>query len=264
MIIDVHTHCFDNVIAKKAISVLSKKSGIPAHTDGTVSDLIRSMDESHIDISVIQPIATKPKQTEVINRWGTSINNERIISFGTIHPEYPNWKSEIRYLASCKVKGIKFHPDYQEFFVDDPKLFPIYEEVFSHNMIALFHAGIDIGLPEPCHCTPKGLRNIVRTFKGARIIAAHMGGCGLWNEVEKYLVGEDIYFDTSYTSHALDLDFMTRIIKNHGVDQILFGTDSPWGNQDSEVEFIRSLPLNDEDKDKILGKNAIKVLGLQL
>lgn len=263
MIIDIHTHCFDDAIAKKAIAVLTKKGGIPAYTDGTVSDLIRSMDESHTDISIIQPIATKPKQTEVINRWAVSIQDKRIIPFGTIHPEYPDWKKEIRYLASCGIKGIKFHPDYQEFFVDDPKLFPIYEEVFSNNMIALFHAGIDIGLPEPCHCTPKGLRNVLRTFKGASIIAAHMGGYNLWNEVEKYLVGEDIYFDTSYTSHVLDSVFMINMINNHGTDKILFGTDSPWGNQRREVEFIKSLPLRDEEKDRILGKNAIKALGLQ-
>lgn len=262
MIIDIHTHCFDDMIAVKAVPALSKKANIPAYTDGTISDLIRSMDDSNIDISIIQAIATKPKQTEVINRWAISINNIRTMPFGTIHPDYSNWKEEIRYLASLGFKGIKFHPDYQDFYVDDSKLFPIYEEVFNNNLIALFHAGIDIGMPEPCHCTPKRLKKVLRTFRGASIIAAHMGGYDSWDEVEKYLVGEDIYFDTSYTSHILKTSLMIKMIKNHGVDKILFGSDSPWGNQKNEVEVIKTLSLSNEEKDKILGENAKILLNL--
>lgn len=262
MIIDIHAHCFDDDIAKKAVPILAKKANITAYTDGTISNLKRSMKDSGIDISVIQSIATKAKQTPVINSWIATIKDSNIIPFGTIHPEYKEWKEEIRKLVSIGIKGIKFHPDYQNFYVDDPNLFKIYEEIFNNNLIILFHAGIDIGLPKPCHCTPKRLRNVINIFRGATIIAAHMGGYDCWDDVEKYLLGEEVYFDTSYTSHILKPSLMTKYIKEHGTNKILFGTDSPWGNQSEEVEFIQSLSLTEEEKFDILGGNAKKLLRL--
>lgn len=262
MIIDSHTHCFADTIAKKAIPILAKKANIPAHTDGTITDLKRSMEESDVDISVIQPIATKPMQTPIINSWIKTIKDSNIIPFGTIHPEYKDWKEEINNLISFGIKGIKFHPDYQKFYVDDSKLFNIYEEIFKNNLIILFHGGIDIGLPNPCHCTPKRLKNVMSKFEGATIIVAHMGGYECWDDVEKYLIGEEIYLDTSYTSHILSTSFMTKLIKQHGVEKILFGTDSPWGNQKKEVEFINKLSLTEKEKRDILGLNAKKILDL--
>ncbi|NLK20645.1 MAG: amidohydrolase family protein [Epulopiscium sp.] len=262
MIIDIHTHCFDNKIAKKAVQVLEKEANVKAYTDGTISDLKRSMEKSKIDISVIQPIATKPQQTPIINSWIESIMDSKIIPFGTIHPEYDDWQEEINKLASLGVKGIKLHPDYQKFYVDDIKLMKLYEEIIKKDMVILFHAGIDIGLPEPCHCTPKRLKTVLNNMKGGKIIAAHMGGYKLWEEVEEYLLGEDIYFDTSYTSHAMNMDFMERLIRNHGAKKIIFGTDSPWGEQEKEVGFIKRLSITDEEKERIFGINAVKLLKL--
>jgi len=87
-----------------------------------------------------------------------------------------------------------------------------------------------------------------------------MGGYDCWDDVEKYLLGEEIYFDTSYSSHLLEPELMTRLIKEHGVNKILFGTDSPWGHQKKEIEFIHKLSLTEEEKLAILGKNAEKLL----
>ena len=55
---------------------------------------------------------------------------------------------------------------------------------------------------------------------------------------------------------------MTDIIKAHGADKILFGTDSPWAHQQTELANIRSLPLSRKDIDAILGGNARKLLKL--
>ncbi|MBQ6976880.1 MAG: amidohydrolase family protein, partial [Selenomonadaceae bacterium] len=44
--------------------------------------------------------------------------------------------------------------------------------------------------------------------------------------------------------------------------KILFGTDSPWTSAKNSIEFIKNLPLNDDDRNKILGLNARKLLGV--
>jgi predicted TIM-barrel fold metal-dependent hydrolase len=260
MIIDIHTHCFPDKLATRAVPYLAAQAGIPAHTDGTVKALKDSMKRAGIDICVLQPIATKPEQTPGVNSWAVSVQDKSIISFGTIHPDYPLWQDEIRALSDAGIRGVKFHPDYQNFFADSPKLFPIYEAIFNRDMLILFHAGIDIGLPSPCHCTPAMLKGLTDAFPGAPIIAAHMGGYLLWDDVKHYLIGRDIYLDTSYSFADLGPDGMTEIVKTHGAGKILFGTDSPWVNQRKEIFNIRSLPLEEKDINAILGGNARKLL----
>ncbi|MGI6706318.1 MAG: amidohydrolase family protein [Clostridia bacterium] len=262
MIIDIHVHCFPDMLASKAIATLAEKGEIESYTDGTVTALKNSMDRAGVHVSVLQPIATKPQQTVGINRWAVSVQNERIFTFGTIHPEHPRWEEEIKWLKKQGIKGVKFHPDYQQFYVDDKRVYPLYEKLFAEGMILLFHAGLDIGFPPPYHCTPERLAKVLDTFPGGVMIAAHMGGYRYTEDVKRYLAGREIYLDTSFSFKDMGAALMSELIKQHGVEKILFGSDSPWGKQTVEVSHIRSLGLGDEHVKAILGKNAARLLGL--
>jgi len=264
MIVDFHVHCFTDELAEKALDTLSRRAGIPPRVDGTVKGIRDSMKESGVDYSVLLPIATKPSQTQVINNWAASVCGDGIIAFGSIHPDNDDWKNELKRIKDLGLKGIKFHPDYQLFYIDDKKMYPIYEYLFSLDLILVFHAGLDIGLPEPYHCTPDRLYKLARDFGGAKIVAAHMGGFSCWEEVEKYLVGTDIYFDTSYSFDHIGDEQAKRIIQNHGYEKILFATDSPWTDQKEEISKLRNLKLGVEAENAILGANACKLLGLRV
>lgn len=260
MVIDFHVHCFPDELAKRAIPKLAGLAGIPARLNGTVSDLEKSMTKAGVALSVIQHIATKPSQTRSVNDYAASICGPRLYSFGTLHPDYDDWKSEIDRIKELGLKGIKFHPDYQEFFVDDTRVFPIYEKVFEADFTVLFHAGYDIGLPAPHHCTPERLSHVLDAFPGARIIAAHMGGQSMWNAVEEYLVGRDLYFDTSYSQKFMDKSQFLRIIKSHSPKKILFATDSPWADQSEDIDEMMSSGLEKPVLDDILYNNAANLL----
>lgn len=262
MVIDIHTHCFSDKIAARAVRTLAQRSSLSPFTDGTVDGLKNSMTKSGVDISVVQTIATKPDQTTGINRWAYEVQDKNILCFGTIHPECTEWLSEIKWLAEMGFKGVKFHPDYQNFFVDEPRLLPIYQSLFEHGLVILFHAGIDVGLPRPYHCTPQRLVKVIDLFPGSKIVAAHMGGWRSWDDVEKYLMGRDLYFDTSFSYSELGSEHMERIIRQHGADKILFGTDSPWTDQAMEISDIKSLNLRVEETNMILGGNAKRLLKL--
>lgn len=262
MIIDLHAHCFPDDLAPRAIRTLANRVNVQPYTDGTIDGLRKSMETAGIAISFIQPIATKPDQTPTINRWAIESQGEQIRFFGTIHPDFPYWKDQVKMLAEAGIKGIKLHPDYQNFFVDEPRMLKIYEKVFEDGLFILFHAGVDIGLPEPCHCPPERLGKVLDYFPGAKIIAAHMGGYARWEDVERHLLGRDVYFDTSYSIKDLGYGKMTKLIKEHGVAKILFGTDSPWAEQVQEVEMLKSLALSQEEIQKILGGNAQELLDI--
>ena len=79
MLIDFHTHCFPEKIAKKAMETLSFASGgaIPFH-DGTFSDLKRLMHESKVDKFCIMNIATNIKQQKAVNDFAISLKSEDI------------------------------------------------------------------------------------------------------------------------------------------------------------------------------------------
>lgn len=263
MVIDFHVHCFPSELAKKAVVSLSECSDIQARVDGTITDIKRSMKEAGVDKSVVLSIATKPSQTKKINIWSSKIEDDEIVPFGTLHPHNTDWKDELETISAMGLKGIKFHPDYQGFFVDEKEMFSIYEKAFELGLIIVFHAGLDIGLPAPYHCTPDRLAKVVDAFPGGKIVAAHMGGFLFWDEVEKFLVGREIYFDTSYCLDHMKEEQIKRIIDNHGYEKILFATDSPWCDQKEEIEKICLLDLKPEIKNAVLAGNALKLLDIK-
>jgi predicted TIM-barrel fold metal-dependent hydrolase len=262
MIIDFHVHCFSDDIAGRAIAALSDAGKIPPRTDGTLAGIRRSMKKAGIGKSVIMSIATKPRQVVKINRWAASISSTDIIPFGTIHPGFENWEDELEVIHGAGLKGIKLHPDYQGFYVDDPEVIPIYEKAADLGLVIVFHAGLDIGLPPPYHCTPERMRNVVGAVPGARLVAAHMGGYNYWDGVEQYLAGKNLYFDTSYSLHKMSRSQFLRIAEKHGFDKILFGTDSPWMDQSEEVKRLIDMKLPEDATGAILWGNAAKLLEL--
>lgn len=262
MVIDFHVHCFPDALSAKALAVLSEASGIPPRSDGTIAGLKQSMERAGISRSIIQPIATKPSQTQSANNWAAGAQDNQILSFGTLHPKLEDWRDEAQRIKSLGLKGVKFHPDYQDFFVDDEAVMPIYEYLAEIDLIILFHAGIDIGLPPPCHCPPDRLARVVRRISGARLVAAHMGGFRYWDEVEKHLVGLDLFFDTSYGLGHMAPDQFLRVLRNHGFERCLFGSDSPWADQQDEIRKIELLKLAPEERQAVLAGNAKRILEL--
>ncbi len=263
MIIDFHTHIFADDIAKKAIPTLVSRSGIAPATDGTALNTAQLMQKCGIDKAVVLGIATKPKQTPIINDWLITLNNDTFIPFGTIHPEYEGKEAEIQKLANAGIKGIKIHPDYQNTFANDKIMCEIYDIAQSTGMIVLFHAGVDIGLPGPVHCTPDMIAEIASNFPALKIVAAHYGGYLMWEDVIiKYPRHENIYIDTSFSANRLDDGTRETIVNKLGADRILLASDCPWENPADSIESILKIDISDGEKEKILGLNAIRLLNI--
>ncbi len=261
-IIDIHAHAFANELASKAISALLEMNHSRAILDGTVSDLRVSMKRAGISISVLQPVSTKPSQVRTINDWAKGAVGNGVLSFGTIYPGQKDWEEEIDRIRGLGMSGVKLHPEFQDFYPDDRLMFPIYEKLAAAGLTLLFHAGEDIAFSAPFHGTPERISRVVDNFPTLKVIAAHLGGFRMWDQVEQYLLGKELYLDTSYTFGHLATDRMLRIMAKHSFDRILFGTDSPWTDQQVEVKQILELDISDQAKEKILWANSARLLGL--
>ncbi len=263
MIIDFHTHCFPPKIAEKAIDKLSGggKVLVPFY-DGTPNGLLKSMQRAGVDYSVVQNIATNARQTHNVNDFAISLVGSKLIPFGSVHPDCPDCISELKRLKDNGVKGVKFHPEYQDFYVDDKKMYRIYECVAKLELIMLFHCGFDIAYSEPFRCTPKQFKKVVNDFSGAKIVGAHLGGQRMWQEVFDNLLGLDVYLDTAMALQFLTDDERKTLLLGHSYKRILFATDAPWYDQKKAVEQTNRLLCEYPHKDNVLYKNAVELLGI--
>lgn len=264
MVIDFHTHAFPEKIASRVIDSLSLAAGglIPNH-GGTVESLKKESLKNGAEKVVLLNIATNPKQEYNVNSFAISLlEDDVIIPFGSINPDSENIDSELKRLSDAGIKGIKLHPDYQHFFVDENRMLPIYEKIASYGFITVFHAGVDIGYPTPVHCTPEMLRKVIPHFGSSPVVAAHFGGFRLWEDVIEYLSDSDIYIDTSFSAGRISKSAARKILNAFNNDKILFGSDMPWGNTADEISYISSLCESGKQRDKILYKNARKLLNI--
>lgn len=279
MIIDFHTHTFPAKISRKVVDYLSGKALIHPYTGGSLEDLIQSMEKAGIDYSVNLPVMTDIHQVEKINSGFIDKKeyylSRGIIPFGGLHPDSENYKSEIRRLKKAGIKGIKLHPAYQGIDLNDIRTMRILDAASQEGLITIIHAGIDIGIYDHNYSSVDQVLQVLQEVKPERFVLAHLGNWGCWDQVEAYLAGAPVYLDTAFsigpivprseteksnwTRNLSDEEFI-RIARKHGIDKILFATDSPWADQEEYVGRIQAMDLTTEEKEAVLGRNAKELL----
>lgn len=252
--IDFHTHAFPDRIAEKAMNKLTGGSGYKAYHNGTIKGLLNSMEEAGVYKSIICSIATNPDQIENIIEWSRSIKSDRIEPFFSL---FPGVKIEeyIEKAIGYGLTGVKLHPQYQDFEADNAEMFSIYDAIQQTGLILILHSGLDLAYPGDLKAAPSKMARIIKNFSKLKLVLAHFGGYRMWNDVEEYIAGKDIYLETSFILKEAP-DMFYKILKKHNSDLIIFGTDSPWLSQSEEKERVLRAKISDELKEKILYKNA--------
>lgn len=260
MIIDFHTHCFPDKIATRAVESLGKAAALIPAIGGTADALLNSMKEDKIDISVVLNIATNPHQQTSVNNFAAELNKKpRLVGFGSVHPDAEDALDELERIASMGLKGVKFHPEYQNFCVDDIKMRPIYKKISQLGLITVFHAGADYGFASPYKCMPEALAKALEWFDSP-VVAAHWGGLMCHEDVIKHLCELPVYFDVSFGYGTIALPMIRQIVEKHGTDKLLFGSDSPWHKPSQDLTVLNALQLDEVDINKICCTNALKLL----
>lgn len=248
MYYDVHTHAFHPKIADKVICQLHDHYGITAVGTGHPEDLLDRAVKAGLDRVVIHTAATAPDQVIPANNWSIELaeSDERIITFGTMHPDYEDPEKEFARLERHGIRGLKFHPDFQGFFMDEKRFYRILEMV-QGRFVVMFHVG-DRQSPEKNPSCPIKLRKILDNFPRLTCIAAHMGGYCHWQWACEELAGYDVYMDTSSAIPFMDKQVLREIMNKHPREKILFGSDYPlFDPGQSMQELQRTLNLKDSE-----------------
>lgn len=265
-VVDVHTHCFPDALAKKAMPRLSKAAGLPYYANATLGDLRGSMRRSGVDVSVVCNIAVTPSQMHSVNSFAIAIDDwqqgKGVAALGSVHPLAPpsDWEAELERIAEAGLCGIKLHPEYQQTYVDDPRAIRVYQKCVELGLCIQFHSGVDLGIPGDIHCTPERFSHVLQQVDTGRFCLAHLGGYAMYDQAAKYLFGQPVYIDTSFAADELLPEELKQIILGHGAARVLFGSDSPWKDQGVFVRLLRSLELPQETLAAVLGENALRWL----
>ena len=260
-VIDFHAHAFPDRLAEYAIAKLEAETDeATACLDGRVASLLASMDLAGIEQSVICSIATKPEQFEPILAWSGQIASARIVPFPSVHPRDPAALERLGVVRREGFPGIKLHPYYQDFTVDDASLLPFYRRASELGLMVVFHTGFDIAFPRVRIADPARLAWLHRQVPGLAIITTHLGAWEDWDAVREHLLGETVYMEVSFTDGYLTDNEIRDMLQRHPRDYVLFGTDSPWRDQSEALAAVRRLELEPALEQALLVGNATRLL----
>ncbi|MBM4445879.1 MAG: amidohydrolase [Chloroflexi bacterium] len=278
MITDFHTHVVPPEIKERRHKYLgdacfSLLYAEPKAKLATAEEVIASMDEHNIHKSVILNLGwtshelcveTNDYILEAITRYP-----ERLIGFCVIQPLAGD--KAIKELERCARNGAKgigeMRPDIQGFDFKDNKIMkPVVETAIKHNLIFLTHVSEPVGHQYfgKGSITPEVIYPFILNFPDLKVVCAHWGGglpfYALMPEVGKAL--NNVYFDTAATPFLYKPQIFKQVADITGSNKILFGSDYPLLSPRRIIDQIESTELGQEDKAKILGGNAQKLLAI--
>ena len=280
MIIDFHTHVFPPRIKEnRARYIRSDPLFASLYSDpkakiATADDLINSMDQNGIDVSVILNggWATHELCVEFNDYILESISRypDRLVGFCTFQPQ--SVEEAIAEIERCAKRGIRgvgeIRPDFQPFnFAEREAMEPYVEGMKEYNLILLTHASEPVGhqYKGKGSITPDILYPFITEFPELTIVCAHWGGglpfYALMPEVKEAI--SNVFFDTAASPFLYSPQIYSQVIQLVGADKILFGSDYPLLTQSRLLKEINSQDLPPESKNLILSGNARRLLGIK-
>jgi hypothetical protein len=279
MIVDFHTHVVPSGIKERRADYVGRDACFsllyaePKAKLATAEEVIASMDEHEIDKSVILNLGwvshelcveTNDYILEAIVRYP-----ERLIGFCVIQPLAGD--KALKELERCARNGVKgigeMRPDVQDFDLKDSSVMrPVIETAVKHNLIFLTHASEPVGHQYfgKGNITPEAIYPFILNFPDLKVVCAHWGGglpfYALMPEVAEAL--SNVYFDTAATPFLYKPQIFKQVADIAGSDKILFGSDYPLLSPKRIIDQLESTGLSQEDKAKILGGNAQRLLSI--
>ena len=262
-IINAHCHIYPEKIASKAVKGIRDFYDLDMSLNGKTDDLIKDGNKVGVVHYLVHSVATTPKQVKSINEFiASEVNSHQDLftGFGTLHPDSEDIESDFNYLIDLGLKGVKIHPDFQLFALDDEKAFKLGEVVSDGGVPILIHCG-DYRYN---YSNPPQVKAFVDRFPDLTVIGAHFAGWSMWQEATKILAGTpNLYVDLSSSLYDLSSQTAYELIHAYGVDKVLWGTDYPMWDSVSEMEYFNKIDLTDMERSMILYENASRLLGLE-
>ncbi len=297
-IIDAHVHTYQN----REIGLQAKQGSTITDYGGTIDELLPIMEKAGISKSVMVnmlPLAEMQKaaidklpdslsewerkdaleeidirmigRLERRNSWtcNAARENPGLIPFINLDPlqDEVSLTDELRdKVDNHGAKGIKLHPGSQWFYPNDARLWSAYRTAQEIGLPVIFHAGQFVS-PVP-YSQPKNFVEVLEAFPDMILVMAHIGSGYQHEALEMSRAYPNLQFDCSaIISHTrpdgeLTEQRLTTLIKEIGVERVMFGSDFPWYDPADSVERLLRLDFSEEEKQLLLAENAVRIYKL--
>ncbi|MBR5745682.1 MAG: amidohydrolase family protein [Clostridia bacterium] len=262
-IIDVHTHVFPPSLAVKAADNTANYYGLGRQGDGTAECLLRGAEGLKNKVRfVVSSAALHAGSVSAGNSYLASLaaGDSRFIPLASFHPDMglEAAEAELTRAKAAGAKGIKLHCDFQGFAIDDERAVEIYRVCARLGLPVLFL----VGDRKSDLSHPRRLIRAAERVPELTVIAAHMGGYSVWDEAEKYIIGQPVYVDTSEALLGMDAAGLYRLIQKHGVERVMFGSDYPLWFTGHAFQGLEQCALTPREKALVYCETAKKVFGI--
>jgi hypothetical protein len=284
MIFDSHTHLFAPAVIANVSSLNGLAADLSLDTDKArartdKAALKRESRAAGIQGCLLLPTAPANGVRKVNDLFIKTVEGEEhLFTAGTLHPFGPDIDQELEWLSSHGVRALKLCSFSQGFDLESAETFRLFEKIRAHNISGqrrffvildtFYQADVYFGAPKAHLTTPEKLGRLAVDFPEIDFVGAHMGGlCAPLHEIREHLAPRrNLYLDTSNAAHLLSREEFVSLLRLHGPEYILFGTDWPWFGHEEEMTLIRGLlqeaGFSPQEQSGIFSGNISRLLGL--
>jgi uncharacterized protein len=272
--IDVHVHLEHDgpstAADQAAMKYFGKSQG--AHGAKALADYYRSRNIGCVVFTVDERLTGRPHLTNDAIIEFARDNADIAIAFASVDPMRgaPAVAEARRLIATGGIRGLKLHPPVQQFFANDPRVYPLYEVFAEAKLPVLFHtghSGIGTGMPggggiRLKYGNPMYIDDVAVDFPDLPIVLAHPSFPWQDEAISICLHKPQVYIDLSgwspkYFSPTL-VQYANTLLKR----KVLFGSDYPWITPDRWLADFETIGIRDEVRPLILKENAARLFGL--
>ncbi len=234
--------------------------------DSDAQSIVRAMDRAGVDKACISSMMGIGPDY----RWGNELVAQvvedfpaRFIGYVTVNPHYPrDILPELERWSGHKgMRAIKIHPAEHCYPVNGPRYRPVFEWAEEQGVPLLSHTWGEGTEAE--FCSPTLFGPLAETYPNVDFILGHAGGMllGYHRAVEVARRWSNIYLDLCGSFQSMGA--VEYFVESIGVDRVLFGSDVPFLNLMADLGKVLYARLTTEEKKKILGLNAARLLKLE-
>jgi predicted TIM-barrel fold metal-dependent hydrolase len=208
-------------------------------------------------------VANVARTVERTNEWIGAVDRSVFTPFGTVHPDLPP-AVNVGSLRDNGIRGVKLHPLFQDLALDEPRVIELLHALAEARVTVITHAGAGGSDKASDRGSPAALRTALDAVPELTLIACHFGGYHRLSEADELIVGTRAYLETSWPPRLADLDRerIRTLIRRHGADRVVFGSDWPMADPAAEIAAVRGLGLDQAETDAILGGTLAGLLAL--
>lgn len=276
-VVDMHGHSFANIARFLEIAKSYARRDPKFHLfgNGSTTEAYQSMATTGIVVRVLKNVSANPRGVVAANNYAIETASQfadGLVPTGTIHADFKHNETELDRLYQAGIKGITLNSCWQGFRINDPRIRSLLVKMTEYSMFLILHTGID---SQPANkdieTLPEHILEVRDKVPGLKINAAHLGSNLRFEKVLQYGRNPGLLLDLAYlmeyclTYEAVTIEQILEIINHIGVDWIAYGSDYPWADPGTQLEFWQNLitkNFSTEAWKKISGDNARKFFGL--